>query len=310
MHLASKGGLFLSQKNKDDLYSKRSSKFQSSPVNSINLKRRLVKIGNTLKIPVKTYAKLYAVYSQLINLVKYKDPYFFRIVCIEINTYCNRKCYYCPVSLEKKVPSHFMPEDLFRLTIKRLKDIKFSGTIMYHFYNEPLLDKRLPEFVKYTNDQLPGCLIRILTNGDYLTMELADDLIQAGVCDFAVTDHNRKPGRLAAKLRPVVEKYPDQIHIESIHDKPLSNRGGAIDVEVPDKRHNGTCTIIYEELKIDYQGNVLLCSNDYYRSHKFGNIQSETLKEIWNKKDYNRIRSKLRKGIPELEICKKCNFIA
>lgn len=272
--------------------------------------KKVVWLANKLNISTDLQYKIYRRYYQAVNLLKRGDPFFFRIVCIEINTHCNRKCYYCPVCLEKEVPSYYMDEELFRLVIRRLKEIKFSGTIMYHFYNEPLLDKRLPEFVAYTRKHLPKCIIRILTNGDYLTLELADELIRAGVCDFAITDHNLQPGILSKKLQPVIVKYPNQININSIHDKPLSNRGGTIKVKKFDKNKGGNCTVISESLQIEYNGNILLCCNDYYRRFTFGNVINERIDEIWVKKDYVRLRRLLRKGVAELEICKKCNSIS
>ena len=67
---------------------------------------------------------------------------------------------------------------------------------------------------------------------------MADDLINAGVTDFAITIHDRNGENLLAKLQPVLKKYPVYVRINSIHDKPLSNRGGAIEVELLDKKIN------------------------------------------------------------------------
>ena len=38
----------------------------------------------------------YRLYSRINNFIKYRDPYFFRNVSIEISTNCNRTCSYCP----------------------------------------------------------------------------------------------------------------------------------------------------------------------------------------------------------------------
>ena len=81
---------------------------------------------------------IYKSYTRVLNFIKYRDPYFFRSVALEISTSCNRTCYYCPNQLNG-TPTDFMEESTFNEIINQLKTISFSGIIDYHFYNEPLL---------------------------------------------------------------------------------------------------------------------------------------------------------------------------
>lgn len=275
-----------------------------------NWKKHAFALTESLGLSLNARRLLYNNYVYLENFLKYGDPFFCRIICIEINTYCNRRCYYCPVSLENQVPDLYMDEEIFKTIIARIKEIGFTGSIMYHFYNEPLYDKRIVDFVAHTQSQLPQCLSRIFTSGDYLTPELADQLFEAGVNDFVVTDHNKTPGKVQKRLMPIIKKYPHRISVDIIHDEPLVNRGGALDADQLGFKLEikENCTVVYEEMKIDFEGNVLLCTSDYYRTQKFGNLKDKGIMEIWNDPVYSRLRTNLRLGKPELEICKNCNF--
>jgi cyclic pyranopterin phosphate synthase len=95
----------------------------------------------------------YKLYTKVYSFIKYSDAYFFRSVAIEISTFCNRTCYYCPNSIEE-TPVDFMTEKTFNKIIAQLKEINYSGVILYHFYNEPLLDKRLPSFIRHVKKNL------------------------------------------------------------------------------------------------------------------------------------------------------------
>jgi 2-deoxy-scyllo-inosamine dehydrogenase (SAM-dependent)/8-amino-3,8-dideoxy-alpha-D-manno-octulosonate transaminase len=65
-----------------------------------------------------------------------------------------------------------MQETLFEKIINELAIIDFDGRISYHFYGEPLLDKRLPRFVSETRRRVPKSTTEIYSNGDFLTLEL------------------------------------------------------------------------------------------------------------------------------------------
>src|SRR5262245_22586687 len=99
------------------------------------------------------------------------SAFMFKAVELELNSMCNRKCTYCP-NVSSKRPVGFMSEELFKKIIHELEEIEFDGRISYHFYGEPLLDKRLPEFVQYTKDKVPNSYAEIYSNGDFLDLEV------------------------------------------------------------------------------------------------------------------------------------------
>lgn len=68
-------------------------------------------------------------------------------VVIETSSFCNRKCDYCPLCfMDRK--QNFMSDDLWEKIISELSGMKYKSQIVLNFYNEPLLDKSLPEKIK------------------------------------------------------------------------------------------------------------------------------------------------------------------
>ena len=59
-----------------------------------------------------------------------------------------------------------MPRELFEKIIDDLVAIDYSRTVSFHFYNEPLMDERLPELIGHARKRLPRCVFDLSTNGD------------------------------------------------------------------------------------------------------------------------------------------------
>ena len=203
----------------------------------------------------------------------------------------------------------FMEMDLFKKIVKQLQDMNFKGSIMYHFYIEPLLDERLPEFISYVSENLPQCMSRVFTSGDFLTPQLADSLFDAGLFDMVITDHNIRPGRVVKRIAPIIEKYGDKISMNRLYDKPLQDRANSVDItdfEVQ-KTASGHCNSVYEELNITYTGDLLLCSSDYYRTKVFGNVNNNSILDIYRTPKFTAARKEIISGQPYFEICRTCS---
>jgi len=274
----------------------------------MNYKEKVLNYIYQLKKPHFIEKILYSGYTTLYsirNLVLHGDRHLFRNVAIEISTTCNRKCIYCPNS-KYNLPPKKMPIKLYHLIINQLKVIKFSGSLYFHFYNEPLLDSRLASLVKIAKKALPNCFIRIFTNGDFLNQTNISKLIHSGVFEFVVTQHQPSSTEWQKNLKTLTKKFPKTISLQSLTHTPLSNRGGLIQVTNKENRKN--CIDPLQTLQIDIDGNIILCCNDYFRSQKFGNLKEKSIIDIWNDVNYKTIRYELRKGVTNLPICKKCLY--
>lgn len=249
---------------------------------------------------------LYKIYSEIANLIKYKDRYFFHSVSLEISTYCNRECHYCP-NKDYETPKNFMSWDIFKSAIEQLKNIKYTGIIQYHLFNEPLFDNRLPDFVKYVSNNLPKATQVLISNGDLLNIEKAKELQEAGINKFVVTVHDINPERNLERLKPVKEFLKEKMRLQTSNELYLANRGGAVDIENEKRKTNFKKCPDIRTLIISNNGDIILCCQDYFRKYVMGNIISYGggILGVWN--SYKDIREKLlRDNKPELPICKIC----
>lgn len=270
----------------------------------------LYNISKKHKSIYRFYTSFYDKLVPYFNLIKYKDKYFFYSVAFEISTYCNRKCWYCP-NKDNETPKEFMDFSIFEKAIEELKSIKYSGVIVYHLYNEPLFDKRLPDFIKYTKNNLPNSITILNTNGDLLNIDKAKKLMEAGLDKIVATVHDKNPERNLERLKPVQEFLKSKMVLQSSNDLYLENRGGEIDISKSEKKlkelTNKRCTTAIKGINIRTNGDIILCCNDYYSKHIMGNILSDSIVNIYNSPHYKNIREKLlidNEAI--LPICKKC----
>jgi len=258
----------------------------------------------------------YAVRSYWQRIKPYDNPMPFNMVEVETQTTCNRKCAYCPVHDYPRKKSK-MTSSLFKKIVDDLGDIGFDRTFSLMRYNEPLLDKRLPNFVSYAKAVLPECYMKIFTNGDYLTPELFYKLVESGVDTFIVTNHwiekdggfvlpeNRIYG-LLKELKPL-----DKQHIEVKEYKSgslMNNRGGLVSILI-DTRFNGCNpydTPGNPMLEVNTLGDVLLCCRQYKDVPCFGNVRDSHVMDIWNSKNFVDTRRMLSEGNLPFDICKRC----
>jgi len=257
----------------------------------------------------------YDILSKLYS-IKHKYFYgisdFFEVIALETTTYCNLRCSFCPNSkyergLEKN--KKLMNEELFKKIINELNEIKYRGKVALYSYGEPLTDERLPVLVNYAKHKLPKATIEINSNGFLLTLEKYKELIKAGLDKITVTQYSKI---MPPKTKEVLEYLEKNPHIKNIikyriqNTQELSNRGGEIEVETSPNYERPICRYPHSAQTIDYAGNWILCCNDYHSTIKFGNLENESLLEIWNKPRFKLLRKELKKGIYRLPICKKC----
>ena len=224
----------------------------------------------------------------------------FSVVEIEVNSLCNRKCSYCPVSI-LPLPNtpQYMEIQLFHKIINELAEINYKGMISYHFYNEPLLRKDLDNLIAITKNKIPKAFQLLYTNGDLLTDDRYYELISSGLDYFFITQHDNKN-----------YKNREKQFVQFSKDLILTNRGGIMsNLNVKSLPINKPCFSPNDNLIITSSGKVVLCSEDAQRVEIIGNLKNEKISEIWFSEKYINIRNLLNNGNRKLasKICRKCN---
>lgn len=66
------------------------------------------------------------------------------------------------------------------------------------------------------------------------------------------------------------------------------------------------CDFLWEEMIINWDGEVVPCCFDMNNAHVFGNAFKQTIKEIWNNQKYVNFRKKILHNKKDIPMCKEC----
>ncbi len=230
----------------------------------------------------------------------------FTQVLLETRTDCNRKCKFCPQAHFSR-PLKSMDWNVFTKVIDDLAEMKFSGRVALYMTNEPLIEPRLMEMIKYARIKSARFFIDITTNGKNLSSKLLDELFLQGLDNININDYrsDRKssPDKISKSLEKTIRDFksnPKVTYNKRSTVEVLSNYAGTI------KDNNREllskfCNYPFRKLAISAEGNIILCCNDYIYKTNFGNVLNENLSNIWNSEALNNYRNNLlnetREGI-------------
>tara|TARA_B100000700_G_scaffold329329_1_gene450592 strand:+ start:12555 stop:13412 length:858 start_codon:yes stop_codon:yes gene_type:complete len=224
---------------------------------------------------------------------------------IDLNTgeYCNRKCIFCPRHDSSVYPNQhlYMKIDLAEKMAKDLKSIAFKGILNICGYGEPLAH---PEICQIVNTLSKAAHVEIVTNGDLLKIDLIQDLYRAGLSQLVISAYDgphqiKKFSNLLAQaeinssLFNIRKRWFSK---EEGYGIKITNRAGLINSENEDSFSMRSCAYPHYSLTIDWNGDVLLCVQDWYKKLKFGNLFAESIENIWFSKRMNQYRKNLTKG--------------
>ena len=210
------------------------------------------------------------------------------LVEFETTSYCNRTCSFCPNSqIDRRSEKTSMPEATWRRIVDDLRELDYSGTIVWSRYSEPTSEKRIVERIAEVRQAAPRARIAINSNGDYLTPAYLDRLIAAGLDrmwvdlyigddedydQVAKTAHDRFLARIG-KTATVVSTTPEyfsRVHVPgfemtavvrnsaSMLKQDLSDRGGLVQIARKTRRV-APCFAPFKHLVIDWDGSVVVC---------------------------------------------------
>ena len=119
-------------------------------------------------------------------------------VYIEQTKYCNFKCFYCIHSTRDEAAGEFralghrmqhMDEVFFEKIIRELKEFPQDGIkrIVFSGLGEPLMNPRLPDYVRMVVEAGIAGRVEIITNGLLLTPEKSRALVAAGITNINIS---------------------------------------------------------------------------------------------------------------------------
>ena len=270
-----------------------------------------------------------------------RAPIMPEIVQIESTNMCNAKCVFCPRD-EMHRRQGVMSVDLFRKIVDECLELGITH-IRMHNYGEAFMDRHLVEKVQYAKDK--GIQeVGMISNGSLITEAVARNIIEAGLDAINIsvdasgkqvfestriglnydkvianierivrlrTELGRRRPKLilsfvrqdnSAEEQAFIEHWKaiaDKIHITDLHNwAGTLNRES--DVNYPCYRPWLTFTVLWD-------GRVSLCCADFDGRHVLGDLNTSTIKDLWNAEPYlNARRMHLESGGPE--ICRSCDL--
>ena len=260
----------------------------------------------------------------------------FTSIKIQTAQACNRRCGFCPKSV-MDANDQRMDDSLFELVLQQLRAMDYSGRVTPFLQNEPLLDQRMPGFIRHIKQLLPKAYISLSTNGDRLVdvtlrkalagcgldsllincygshqlyeqrRELADEWARecrqvAVHTSGDACRHPGLPGTLRVRVRWVPAAQPD-----------FWNFAGAVPAVAPadEQRMRHRCNAIFEQLCVNCGGDAVLCCADWRNDIVLGNVAERSLGQLWESERLREYRAcHDRHETAHLPLCQACNRIA
>jgi len=278
---------------------------------------------------------------------RWKMPYAVRPKYIQLETVtkCNAKCPFCPQNEIVRDPAR-MPTETWQ---KVVDDTRGWGITYRPFLtNEPFVDNRMPEIVRYIKENDRTARVEFNTNGELVTEKLATALLEAGVdiMRFSIDGFSKatyEPSRIGIAYEKVLER--------TVRFLELWDRGGYRDkvftelrmIEVPENAHEieayrefwgprcsevlithmyqwpwtgqkredvvlKPCLKILDEMFFYTNGNATICCWDVHERAVIGNVNEQSVEQIWNSYAARCMRAALDDGRRDLlNLCSRCN---
>lgn len=231
-----------------------------------------------------------------------KTP-LFQAIELETRTRCNSKCSFCAANiLTDQRPDIYMSDALYQKILDELVALDYRGGIRFFVNNEPLLDKRTPDFIRQAKARLPHATTEVHTNGLKLNPVSGRELLAAGL-DHLYINNYTQTGDMHRGVRKfldeVAPEFPDcdiVFHLRLL-DEQLANRAGtAPNAQATPEPLPLTCILPFEEIVVTADGRVTICCQDHYFDAAIGNVTDESLLEIWRKPAFEELRDQLRRA--------------
>ena len=239
----------------------------------------------------------------------------FSWIDLNLTELCNRLCVFCPRVDPDRYPNQnlHMSLGLVKKLADELKSLDYHGGIVLCGFGEPMLHPELSQIVSMFGT---GIRVEMVTNGDKLTPDKARELSGNGLNFFVVSMYDGPQQReyfdnifKEADLSQDAYILRDRWHSkEDDFGLKLTNRAGTIHVGQQDpvvKAH--PCYYPAYSITLDWNGDALLCVQDWNKRVKAGNAYAQSLMEVWTSPTLTKYRNRLMAGKRNVAPCKNCN---
>ena len=261
---------------------------------------------------------------------------------VEIGTYCNRRCQWCPNSNSQRGRQRTRIEHAaWRSILEDLHNADYQGQFAFHNFNEPLADPQLLKYVESARLLLPQATLIVYSNGDFLTPDLLQNLEVARLNELRITLYPNSVDSVDEELsgHERIARYLAQQGFTASDRMDQSPFGGvavhrsehgslSIMVRVPElgafNNRAGTlgppsirtssCYLPLQAAAVDVHGNLKLCCHIYdsfspdTASCVIGNVMKASLLSLWGSLLMNRRRHQLAAAdFSELPPCQTCD---
>jgi len=291
-------------------------------INAYNNEKHLIKNPHLLNAKLKIQAFLQDIFVNAPKIKKIIRDFYhiqdsqgtplFHAVEIETINRCNGICPFCPVNRNNDTRTlHKMTWTLFQKIIDELNKLNYIGNLAIYSNNEPFLDERIVEFVRYAREALPNANIYLFTNGTLLTLEKYKEIIP--YLDYLHIDNYSDNFELIKPVKQIYEYSRRNQESEKAviylrkQNEVLTSRGG----QAPNKKNakglSLPCLLPFQQFIIRPDGKVSLCCNDALGKYTMGDINLQSMQEIWESGKFQKARSRLYKGRKKLNLCRECD---
>jgi radical SAM protein with 4Fe4S-binding SPASM domain len=254
-----------------------------------------------------------------INAIKDQQDPMSSLLSVQFNTteLCNRTCIFCPRTDPVVYPNQnfHMSVDTIDKIAKDLASVGFVGRISLSGFGEPMLTQNFCQLVQAVKQRLPNNVIDLNTNGDRLNEDNLVDLFAAGISMIYVNLYDGPEQQeyfvnLFSRAGIPSTQYILRPHWPGGFQLILNNRSGLVENQItghvlqPLKR---SCYFPFSKAMIDWNGDLLLCPQDWGRNYVAGNLIQEHIRDVWLGVRLERIRKKLAEQDRSTSPCNRCN---
>ncbi|MGA2159117.1 MAG: SPASM domain-containing protein [Dehalococcoidia bacterium] len=204
-----------------------------------------------------------------------------------------------------------MESDLFYKIVDELTEMKYDGRFSFNLFNEPMLDKRLAEFVSYIKKKLPSVITNLNTNGDLLNRNTWLNLRSSGLDSAIISQYDGKLNKNIINLLDEISDNERKHMFVRVFDMERDGNsvGGLIKVNKSIRLPlRSSCWRPFHQLCVNYKGKVPLCCVDYFSSIELGDLCSQSIMEIWKGMKFAYYRSWLMARTRDfINLCRVCD---